>query len=92
LETINERAGSFTEPARALRTNQGNGANDMTTIQMEQLDTGDVIEIEHNGETMTALVLLAADTAVILDGCDGSTPFVLTREELVSYRKFEPLS
>jgi hypothetical protein len=64
----------------------------MTTLQMDQLETGDVIEIDHNGEPMTALVLLAADSAVILDGCDGSTPFVLTREELVSYRKFEPLS
>ena len=28
--------------------------------------------------------------AVILDLCDGSTPFVLKRDELVEYRKFEP--
>ena len=62
----------------------------MTTMLMEQLDTGDVIEIEHNGEIVSALVLLAADDAVILDACDGSTPFVLRREELVGYRKFEP--
>ena len=37
-----------------------------------------------------ALVLLAADEAVILDACDGSTPFVVKREELVEYRKFNP--
>jgi hypothetical protein len=62
----------------------------MTTMLMEQLETGDVIEIERNGETTSALVLLAAETAVILDACDGSTPFVVKRDELVEYRKFEP--
>jgi hypothetical protein len=62
----------------------------MTTMLMEQLETGDVIEIERNGETTSALVLLAAETAVILDACDGSTPFVVKRDELVDYRKFEP--
>ena len=35
-------------------------------------------------------MLLAADEAVILDLCDGSTPFVVKRDELVDYRKFEP--
>ena len=62
----------------------------MTTMLMELIETGDVIEIEHDGEIVSALVLLAADDAVILDACDGSTPFVLRREELVDYRKFEP--
>jgi magnesium-transporting ATPase (P-type) len=62
----------------------------MTTMLMEQLETGDVIEIERNGDTVSALVLLAAETAVILDACDGSTPFVVKRDELVEYRKFEP--
>lgn len=62
----------------------------MTTMLMEQLETGDVIEIERNGETVSALVLLAAETAVILDACDDSTPFVVKRDELVDYRKFEP--
>ena len=33
-------------------------------------------------------VLLATDTAVILDACDGSTPFVVKREELIDYRRF----
>ncbi len=62
----------------------------MTTMLMEKLEAGDVIEIEHDGEIVSALVLLAADDAVILDKCDGSTPFVLRRDELVDYRKFEP--
>lgn len=62
----------------------------MTTLLMETLETGDVIELVRDGEPCSALVLLAADEAVILDPCDGSTPFVLKREELVDYRKFEP--
>ena len=62
----------------------------MTTVFMEQLETGDVIELGRDGERVTALVLLAAEEAVILDLCDGSTPFVVKRDELVEYRKFEP--
>ena len=64
----------------------------MTTMLMETLETGDVIELVRDGEPVSALVLLAADEAVILDPCDGSTPFVLKREELVDYRKFEPVA
>ncbi len=62
----------------------------MTTLLNEQLETGDVIEIGRNGDVITALVLLAADEAVILDACDGSTPFVVKSEELIEYRKFIP--
>ena len=62
----------------------------MTTLLNEKIETGDVIELDRAGETITALVLLAADVAVILDACDGSTPFVVAREELVQYRRFEP--
>jgi hypothetical protein len=62
----------------------------MTTMLMERLETGDVIEIAQQGELVSALVLLASEEALILDVCDGSTPFVLKREELVDYRKFEP--
>ena len=54
------------------------------------IETGDVIEITRGGEIISALVLLAADSAVILDACDGSTPFVVKRDELVEYRKFVP--
>jgi hypothetical protein len=62
----------------------------MTTLLNDLIETGDVIELTRDGETISALVLLAADTAVILDACDGSTPFVVKREELVDYRKFVP--
>lgn len=61
----------------------------MTTILMERLDAGDVIEVNRGGDVITTLVLLASDDAVVLDACDGSTPFVLNREELVAYRKFD---
>ena len=62
----------------------------MTTLLNDQIDAGDVIEITRNGDVISALVLLAADEAVILDACDGSTPFVVKRDELVDYRKFVP--
>ncbi len=55
----------------------------MTTLLDEQIDTGDVIEITIGDDVVSALVLLAAEHAVILDACDGSTPFVVRRDELV---------
>ena len=54
------------------------------------IETGDVIELSHDDDAVTALVLLASDDALILDACDGTMPFVLRRDELGSYRKFEP--
>ncbi|MDJ0769074.1 MAG: hypothetical protein QNJ12_09780 [Ilumatobacter sp.] len=62
----------------------------MTTLLNEKIETGDVIEIVRGDDVVTALVLLAADQAVILDACDGSTPFVVKHDELVEYRKFVP--
>lgn len=62
----------------------------MTTLLNEHIDTGDVIEIVIDDDVISALVLLASDDALILDACDGSTPFVLKRDELVEYRKFVP--
>lgn len=62
----------------------------MTTLLNDLIETGDVLELTRGGETISALVLLAADTAVILDACDGSTPFVVKRDELLDYRKFVP--
>ncbi|MFK8026349.1 MAG: hypothetical protein AB8G26_20510 [Ilumatobacter sp.] len=67
----------------------------MTTLLMEELLTGDVIEVKtvaaHGDDAMTCLVLLATDGFVVLDPCDGSTPFVLQSDELVEYRKFDPI-
>ena len=62
----------------------------MTTLLNEQIDTGDVIEMTRGDDVITALVLLAADEALILDACDGSTPFVVKSDELIEYRKFIP--
>ncbi len=61
----------------------------MTTVLMEKLIAGDVIEVRTSDDVMTVLVLLATDDFVILDPCDDSTPFVMQREELVEYRKFD---
>lgn len=54
------------------------------------IETGDVIEIEHEGSWISALVLLASEDAVILDACDSSTPFVVRRSELGDFRRFVP--
>lgn len=62
----------------------------MTTFLNELIETGDVIELALGGDVVSARVLLAADEALILDACDGSTPFVVKRDELVEYRKFVP--
>ena len=61
----------------------------MTTMLMEQLQTGDVIEIKSGDDVISVLVLLATDDALVLDPCDGATPFVVNTEELVEYRKFD---
>jgi len=64
----------------------------MTTMLMETLNAGDVIEVRtiaDEDDVMTVLVLLATDDFVILDPCDDSTPFVVQSEELIEYRKFD---
>jgi hypothetical protein len=47
-----------------------------------RLHTGDVIEIDVDGAAVSAIVLLASGDAVILDACDGSTPFVVRLSDL----------
>ena len=62
----------------------------MTTMLMEQLKTGDVLEIKtSDNDVITVLVLLATDDALVLDPCNDDTPFVINTEELVEYRKFD---
>jgi hypothetical protein len=62
----------------------------MTTTLMDQLKTGDVIEMKTaDDEAVTVLVLLATDDALVLDPCNDETPFVLRIEELTEYRKFD---
>jgi hypothetical protein len=60
----------------------------MTTLLNDRIESGDVLELTHGDDVISALVLLATDTAVILDACDGSTPFVVKRDELIEYRRF----
>jgi hypothetical protein len=62
----------------------------MNTMVMERLETGDVIEIAGaDGDVMTVLVLLATEDSLVLDPCNDDTPFVLNREELLEYRRFD---
>ncbi len=60
------------------------------TTTTVRLRTGDVIEIEIAGEMASAMVLLASGDAVILDACDGSTPFVVRLSDLGDVRVFDP--
>jgi len=55
----------------------------MTTATAENVHTGDVVEVEINGERVSALVLLASGDTVILDPCDGNMPFVVRPMDLV---------
>ena len=52
------------------------------TTTATRLHTGDVIEIDIDGEAVSAIVLLASGDAVILDACDGNTPFVVRLSDL----------
>ena len=61
----------------------------MAATTTNRLRTGDVIEVEVNGEPVSAIVLLASGDAVILDGCDGSTPFVMRLSDLGAVRVFD---
>lgn len=55
-----------------------------------RIRTGDVIELDLDGVAVSALVLLAAGDAVILDTCDGSTPVVVRLIDLGPVRVFDP--
>jgi len=62
----------------------------MTTMLMERLETGDVLEIRTSDrDVITVLVLLATEDALVLDPCTDETPFVVNTDELVEYRRFD---
>jgi hypothetical protein len=61
----------------------------MTTTLIDKLHTGDVLEIAAGDDVVTVLVLLATDESLVLDPCNGDTPFVLNTEELLDYRRFD---
>ncbi|MEO5722992.1 MAG: hypothetical protein ABIQ39_07840 [Ilumatobacteraceae bacterium] len=53
-----------------------------------RLNAGDVVELQIDNELVSALVMLASDDAVILDACDGSTPFVMRPDDLLGARVY----
>ena len=57
-----------------------------------RLRAGDVIELEMDGDTVSALVLLANSENVIFDLCDGTMPWVAHQEELSNVRVFDGLA
>jgi hypothetical protein len=63
-----------------------------TATQTQRIHTGDVIEIDIDDQSATALVLLATHEMVILDPCDGRTPICVRTEELGTVRIFDPLN
>jgi hypothetical protein len=60
------------------------------TATKTRLRTGNVIEMDIDGEAVSAIVLLATGDAVILDICDGSTPVVVRLIDLGPVRVFDP--
>ena len=58
-------------------TNQTTTTTAGTSPRTTAVSDGAVIEIDLEGEPMTALVLLAGDELMIVDPCDGTTPFVV---------------
>ena len=62
----------------------------MATTLIEDLRSGDVIEVGAGDDAATALVLLVCGDRLILDRCDGSTPVVVELAELHHWRLFRP--
>jgi hypothetical protein len=60
----------------------------MFSAVQHRVSAGDVVEVEVDDEVVSALVLLASDDAVILDACDGRTPFVVRPTELLGSRVY----
>ena len=57
-----------------------------------RLRAGDVIEVEIDGDIVSALVLLANSENVIFDLCDGTMPCVARQEDLTNVRIFDGLA
>jgi hypothetical protein len=57
-----------------------------------RLRGGDVIELEIDGDIVSALVLLANNENVIFDLCDGKMPCVARQEDLAHVRVFDGLA
>jgi hypothetical protein len=57
-----------------------------------RLRGGDVIELEIDGDIVSALVLLANNENVIFDLCDGNMPCVARQQDLANVRVFDGLA
>ena len=57
-----------------------------------RLRGGDVIELEIDGDVVSALVLLANNENVIFDLCDGNMPCVARQQDLANVRVFDGLA
>ena len=57
-----------------------------------RLRGGDVIELEIDGDVVSALVLLANNENVIFDLCDGNMPCVARQQDLANVRVFNGLA
>jgi len=51
-----------------------------------------VIELEIDGNVVSAMVLLANNENVIFDLCDGEMPYVARQEDLANVRIFDGLA
>jgi len=51
-----------------------------------------VIELEIDGNVVSAMVLLANNENVIFDLCDGEMPYVASQEDLANVRIFDGLA
>ncbi len=59
---------------------------------VNRLRAGDVIELEIDGEVVSALVLLANSETVIFDFCDDTMPCVASQQDLINVRVFDGLA
>lgn len=57
-----------------------------------RLRAGDVIELEIDGEQVSAMVLLANSETVIFDLCDDNMPCVARQQDLANVRVFNGLA
>ena len=63
--------------------------SDTATMERSAVQTGDVLEVGTADNAATVLVLLATEEAVVLDPCNGDTPFVVRVDEIGEFRRFD---
>ena len=79
-------------PARTSVSDNSTRADNTMNTATTRLRAGDVIELEIDGEVVSALVLLANRETVIFDFCDDTMPCVARQEDLMNVRVFDGLA